>query len=368
MDTKRRGRGDGSWTDLADGRVRYQFSLGVVGGKRVRRSVTAKTKRAALQAANAIRSESAPLPRGKVSAYLDRWIVARTPYLKPATLLQYRWALRILTTHLGHLNLPALSRQDVEAMLTRLTMAPTSANAVRVVLVAALRDAERDGFVTTNVARHARPLPTTKREHQTLTGEEVETLLTHLRGSRIHGPVLLAVRLGLRQGEILGLGFDDVGTALVVRHTLREATGGVFERGTPKTQASARVLPLTDEVREVVKVERDRQRFKGKGWDHRFDGWQLVFRTEQGRPISASHLRQQFKSALRETSLPDVRFHDLRHTAASLMLSAGVGMSVVKELLGHASIGTTIDTYGHPDLAAKHAALLTIGTPQANRG
>lgn len=362
----RRGRGDGSWTALADGRWRYQFSLGVVGGRRVRKSVTARTKREAQQLASAIRSESAPLPRGKLAPYLDRWLLARTPYLKPATLHQYGWATGIVKARLGTLNLPALSRQDVEAMLTTLPMLPTSANAVRVVLVAALRDAERDGLVTTNVARHARPLPTRKRETATLTGNQVETLLAHLRGSRAYGPVLLAVRLGMRQGEILGLGFDDVGTALTVRHTLREEPGGVFERGTPKTQASARVLPLTDEVREVVKVERDRQRFKGKGWDHRFDGWQLVFRTDTGRPISASHLRQQFKSALRETSLPDVRFHDLRHTAASLMLSAGVDMSIVKELLGHANIGTTINTYGHPSLDAKLSALNRIGTPAAN--
>ena len=162
---------------------------------------------------------------------------------------------------------------------------------------------------------------------------------------------MLAVGTGMRQGELLGLKWEDVdleaGT-LQVRRTLSTATGGGFRFGAPKTAKSRRSVKLPGAAISALKRHRraqleERMRLAGLFADHG-----LVFASRVGTPVSRQDLvARSFKPLLKRAGLPDVRFHDLRHTCATLLLGRGVHAKLVQELLGHSTISVTLDTYSH---------------------
>jgi hypothetical protein len=170
-------------------------------------------------------------------------------------------------------------------------------------------------------------------------------------GDRLEAVYVLAVGTGMRQGDLLGLKWEDVdleaGT-VQVRRTLSTATGGGFSFGAPKTAKSRRSVKLPGAAISALKKHRraqleERMRLAGLFADHG-----LVFASRVGTPVSRQDLvTRSFKPLLRRAGLPDVRFHDLRHTCATLLLGRGVHAKLVQELLGHSTISVTLDTYSH---------------------
>jgi integrase len=160
----------------------------------------------------------------------------------------------------------------------------------------------------------------------------------------------LAVTTGLRQGELLGLKWDDIdleiGT-LQVRRTLTTAKDGPV-LSVPKTKGSRRTVRLAQTALEALRSHLERQL---EEIDQASDLWRengLIFASEIGEPLSRQHITaHRFKSLLKRAGLPEIRFHDLRHTCATLLLSKNVNPKVVSEMLGHASIAITLDTYSH---------------------
>jgi integrase len=155
----------------------------------------------------------------------------------------------------------------------------------------------------------------------------------------------------MRQGELLGLKWEDVdleGGTVQVRRTLSTATGGGFRFGPPKTAKSRRSVKLPGAALSALKKHRqaqleERMRLAGLFVDHG-----LVFASRVGTPVSRQDLvTRSFKPLLKRAGLPDVRFHDLRHTCATLLLGRGVHAKLVQELLGHSTISVTLDTYSH---------------------
>jgi integrase len=155
----------------------------------------------------------------------------------------------------------------------------------------------------------------------------------------------------MRQGELLGLKWEDVdlnaGT-VQVRRTLTLAKGGP-RLTEPKTKSSRRPIRLTSGALEALERHRERQEAEhaaaGVKWK---DSWGLVFRTRRGTPIRRDNLHDKYwKPLLRRAGLPDTRFHDLRRTCATLLLTKGVHPKIVSEMLGHSSIAITLDTYSH---------------------
>lgn len=173
-----------------------------------------------------------------------------------------------------------------------------------------------------------------------------------MRGDRLEGLFQVALALGLRQGEALGLTWQavsfDVGT-LSVRQTLqRIRREWVF--GAPKTAKSRRTIPLPGPVAAALREHRSRQleeRLRaGPAWEG--DAWgDLVFPDELGRPLSGFHVLRRFRSLLDLAGLRPMRYHDLRHGAASLMAAQGVPARIAMELLGHSQISTTLTIYTH---------------------
>jgi integrase len=163
---------------------------------------------------------------------------------------------------------------------------------------------------------------------------------------------VLALTTGLRQGELLGLRWEDVdlgATRLRVRRTL--VTGSELTFNQPKSSQGCRGVALTPHAADSLEVHRYRQ--QGTSLD---DATRLVFCTSKGTPIAPQNLvRRHFKPLLTRAGLPNIRFHDLRHTCATLLLGRGVHPKIVQELLGHAQIKLTLDTYSHvlPDTQAE---------------
>ena len=166
---------------------------------------------------------------------------------------------------------------------------------------------------------------------------------------------ILAVHTGLRQGELLGLKWDDVdledGTLQVRRALTTEKGGPVL--AAPKTKGSRRSVKLTKTASGVLRSHLKRQlgEIDAAGPLWRENG--LIFASEVGEPLNRRYITtHRFKPLLKHAGLPQIRFHDLRHTCATLLLSKNVNPKVVSEMLGHATIAITLDTYSHvlPDM------------------
>jgi integrase len=185
-----------------------------------------------------------------------------------------------------------------------------------------------------------------------LSPEQARRLLHEARGDRFEALYVLALTTGLRQGELLGLRWEDVDLSakrLRVRRTL--VTGSKLTFGQPKSSRGRRGVALTPHAADSLTVHRDQQQDGSL-----YDRTGLVFCTSKGTPIAPQNLvRRCFKPLLKRAGLPNIRFHDLRHTCATLLLGRGVHPKVVQDLLGHAQITLTLDTYSHvlPDMQAE---------------
>jgi integrase len=161
---------------------------------------------------------------------------------------------------------------------------------------------------------------------------------------------VLVIATGLREGELLALKWEDVeleDAVLRVRYTLTR-TGGKVTLGPPKTKKSRRSVGLTERAVEALRAHLSRQLEEMERMGYLYRPGSLVFANKVGGIISPSNLRNySFKPLLKRAGLPDIRFHDLRHTCATLLLSRNVNLKIVSEMLGHSSIAITLDTYSH---------------------
>jgi len=184
----------------------------------------------------------------------------------------------------------------------------------------------------------------------TLTAEEAQRLLAVAKGHRLEALLTVALTTGMRRGELLALQWKDIdwkGGSLQVRRSVNRYAGQGFKVSEPKTKQSRRKIALPLFVLEALKGHRTRQLEErlqaGTAWeDHG-----LVFSNIYGNFLNPSHLGTDFHKLLKKAKLPMVRFHDLRHTAASLLLKMNVSPKMVQEILGHSDIEMTLGIYSH---------------------
>ena len=209
----------------------------------------------------------------------------------------------------------------------------------------ALKDAVSDGLLNRNVADNLKPSNRRKTEINPLTPEQVDTFLEAAKGDRHEVLYLLAVKYGLRQGELLGLKWSDVdldssdsgrGT-IQVRRTQSESRAGRIEEGTKS--GKDRVIRLSQSHTDALRAHRES-----------VNGSELVFTTTTSTAINSKNLYwRSFKPLLESAGLPDIRFHDLRHTCATIRIMRGQPLHRVSKLLGHSSIAITADIYVHDE-------------------
>lgn len=274
--------------------------------------------------------------------------------------------LHIIPT-LGRLKLKALTPAHVRNLYRdRLDsgLAPATIHKLHTCLHKALAQAVADGLIPRNVADSLK-LPRIDREEiDPLTADEANRLIEAAAGDRLEAIYTVAIHTGLRQGELLALRWEDLDLeagALRVRRTLTR-TKGTYSTGEPKTKKSRRTVRLTTGAVAALREHLERQLAEIDRLGSLYRPGGLVFANETGGIINPSNLRNRsFAKLLRRAGLPpDTRFHDLRHTCATLLLSRNVNPKVVSEMLGHATIAITLDTYSHvlPDMQEKAAKAL----------
>jgi integrase len=193
-------------------------------------------------------------------------------------------------------------------------------------------------------------------EMQVLNAAQARAFLAASRSERLHALFVLALATGMRQGELLALRWRDVDVShktLKVRASLRYQLGKGFKFEEPKTKHGRRAIALAPELLPVLQQHRARQDQERTALGPIWRDEDLVFASEVGGPIEATNLiRGSFARVLRTSGVPHVRFHDLRHTCATLLLAQRVNPKVVSELLGHSGVAITLDIYAHvlPDM------------------
>jgi integrase len=183
-----------------------------------------------------------------------------------------------------------------------------------------------------------------------LTAAEAQRLIKAAEGDRMQARWLVGLALGLRQGEALGLWWDDLELdhgLLRVRRALQRQPGGGLVFTEPKTARSKRTIPLPVPLVAALRDHRDRQEQEQLAAGQLWQGSSCVFTTPVGTPVDPRNDYRQFQKLLARGGLPVVRLHDLRHTAASLLLAQQVPARVVMEILGHSQIALTMNTYSH---------------------
>ena len=367
--TRRRANNEGSIRKRPDGRWEVRISL--PDGKR--RSLYAKTQREALKRkavalADVERGVALSGDQVTVEAFLLSWLRdSATQRVQPRTLASYEGKIRHhLNPALGNIKLSKLTPQQVERMMRDEMAAGASAGSVahyRSVLRNALNAAQRWGLVSRNVAALATPAPKVSPEIRVPSVDEALAILEAVRADRLEALFTVALALGLRQSEALGLGWTGVdldnATIRIDRSLQRINRAYAF---TPvKSANSRRTIPLPPPVVASLRAHRARQleeRIKaGPAWTGA--QWQdLVFADEAGGPLSGFHVTKRFRRLLATAGLPDMRYHDLRHAAASLMSAQGIAARTVMETLGHSDIGVTMNVYTHvlPDAQRDAAA------------
>ncbi|HET6659226.1 MAG TPA: site-specific integrase [Rubrobacter sp.] len=290
-----------------------------------------------------------------VGEYLDTWLkcsvrgsVRQSTYDRDAYLVE-----KHIEPALGRIKLKNLSSAHVQGFYSDRLDSGLSAATVHkahTILHKALARAVAWQIVPRNATDAVEPPRPVPREMRPLFPAEARKLLDAARGDRLEALYVLAVTTGMRQGELLALKWQDVdlenATASVKRTLTR--TGGRYVLGEPKTKKSRRSIRLTPRATDVLEQHLGRQLWDIRMLGDNYADQGLVFSTDTGAFINPSNVRRRsFAPLLRKANLPHMRFHDLRHTCATLLLGKGTHPKFVQELLGHATVAITLDTYSH---------------------
>lgn len=399
----RKANGEGTIFQRADGRWCGAGYVLASDGTRKRIYVYGATRR---QAADKLAEKLADSNRGLVVAadpnltvgeYLTAWLTGVARHrLRATTYVTYESLVRrFLIPGLGARKLGTLTVRDVRTFLDRLPsvcqccaqgwdakrnpdhpvkarrprccaigtccrkhIRPATVRYIRAVLSAALADGVRDDLLGRNVASSVR-LPTPRSDFQPFTAGEARRYLLAAAYHR-HGLLFeLALRTGLRQGELLGLRWDDIDLDtghLYVRRTLARTRGGPTFQPV-KTHRSARRIVVPRDCVTALKRYRTRQDIDRREAGDNWTETGLVFTTSKGGPMDPAAVHRHHQAICELADVRYIRFHDLRHTCATLLLEQGVDLVTIKDLLGHAQIHTTADIYSHVRLRLQRHAV-----------
>ncbi len=319
-----------------------------------------------------------------VGAWLDEWLAGRGK-IRETTRASYSSHIEChLRPHLGHVQLSALRAKHISTAYRDITSGnaarleagkratgPATIARVHATLRAALNTAVRQGAVSQNVASFVE-LPTSDRPPVVVwSPQHVGSFLDHLdtTADRLAPLFHLVIAAGLRRGEACALRWADVdleGGSLRVSRS-RSTIGRRVVEGAPKTKGSARTISLDSGTVAVLRGHRRAQAAERLAWGGAWVDTDGVFVREDGELLHPEHVSNRFAALTRAAGLPRVRFHDLRHTSATLGLASGESLKEISDRLGHSTIGITADTYVHvlPATAQESAERRAALVPRA---
>jgi integrase len=391
--SKKRGQGEGTIFEESPGRWVASLTVGyeVRDGKRrrIRKKFVRTTRQEVQQALNdALHKQHrgvnvAPTKR-TMGDFLAVWLEHTVkPNVRPKTYRSYEQMVR---NHLSKTipaggwkekkldNVPGLAATKLKDLsVERLEQyfnaklaagnSPALVRYLRTVLRIALNEALRRDAVEKNVAELVRPPSVPKPQIRPFTPDEARRLLMAVQGHRLESLFTVALAIGLRHGEALGLQWDDIDNArgtLRVHHALQRVDGKLV-RVEPKSAESRRVVPLPPFCIEALKAHRERQQLEraiaGETW--RETGY--VFTSTIGTPLSDRNVLREFHKLLNAAKLGQRRFHDLRHACVSLLAAQGVDTKEIAKIVGHSDVRLTRNVYQHGTEEAKRAGLSKVG-------
>ncbi len=357
----RRGNGEGTIRKRKDGRWEGRYTVQTPDGAK-QKTVYGKTRK---EVSEKLTEAMAGRDKGlvfdtkglMVSEYLGRWLedsvrgsVRESTYSRDKYLVDahIRPALgRLKLKNLNAMHLQRLYREKLDSGLSGSTVLK-----IHHALHKALSEAARLRLIPHSPAADVKAPKASSKEMRPLSAPEAGRLLEAARGDRLEAFYVLAIHTGMRRGELLGLKWEDVDldtSTVRVRRTLtRTGNGRGLALGETKTGTGRRTIRMTPRAAEALKRHRVRQAEEKLAAGGVYEDRGLVFAGETGNLINPSNLRQRsFAALLEKAELPRVTLHDLRHTCASLLFQQNVHPKIVQELLGHASVAITLDTYSH---------------------
>ncbi|MFI6022330.1 tyrosine-type recombinase/integrase [Streptomyces sp. NPDC051287] len=354
---KRNPNGAGSIWQRKDGRYEARVYVPQPDGTRKRKTVYGATwEECDTKRQELVRRDRQGIPTptrsAKLSEWLPYWLAHYVePRRKLSTYDKYETHVRLyLVPLLGTKRLESLSVADVRRFITRMQNAHTAATAKEAhrVLRTALTAAVREELITRNVASLVEPPRVKQREIRPWTLEETLAFLEAARSDPLYAAFVLAVAMGLRRGELVGLRWSDVdldNRVLHVRQQTQRRRGTLYDDD-PKSRRS-RVVPMPALCIAPLRWHRLRQReaFTRTGVEWSQSGY--VFATRNGRPVEPRNVYRSFTRVAADAGLRVVRLHDARHGTATLLTAAGVAPRVIMEILGHSQISITMDVYTH---------------------
>jgi integrase len=356
MATKRRLHGEGTYRQRAAGT--WEARLSVEGGRRM--SFYGRTQ---TEAAQKLREAKKRAEQGldlladklTLEEFLARWLRDSVkPSVKAKTYEGYESIVRVrVVPYLGKKKLAKLSALDVQGLYTTLAAAGLAARSIQHthrVLHRAFEQAMRWNLIMRNLCDGAQAPRAERSEMQVWTPEQAQAFQAATSSHRMGALYTLALSTGMRQGELLGLKWTDVdlsSATLTVRRSLQWQRERKYQFVEPKTSRSRRRIHLSKAAVSALRSHKDRQAFLQREAGEFWQEQDLVFCDDLGGPLAPSHQTATFKEAAAANGLPVIRFHDMRHTAATILLAKGVHVKLVSEMLGHSTIVLTLDTYSH---------------------
>ena len=356
---RKRGQSEGSIYRRKDGRWAAAINLGYQDGKLTRKTYYGATREEVkdkLVAALSDQQKGLPIltERQTLAQFLDKWLseVAR-PSVRPKTYRFYRDIIRLhIEPALGKKRIEKLTPADVQHLVNdklKSGLSPQTVRHIIATLRVALSIAVKWQLVYRNVATLVSLPRSHKQEMKIFTPEEAKTFLDYVKGHRLEALFIMALTLGLRRSELLGLRWSDIdldNATLRVNYGLQRFEGKLHLME-PKTEKSRRVLPLPSFLVSALRAHRTSQLEERLALGPNWQETGFVFISTIGTPIEPRNLNRTFDAILKKTKLPKIRFHDLRHSCATILLAQGVPQRTLMEILGHSQISLTMNTYSH---------------------
>ena len=374
---KKRANGEGSIRKRKDGRWEGRYTAGhnLETGKPIYRNVLGKTQAEVKEKLKTAIQETQSLDFSKTGQYtVGRWMdVWYENYAKikvrPSSHQTYKGYIENhIKPNIGDIPLEKLTTLDLQRLYKTLLangrvdrleskgqpkgLSPKTVRNIHQILSSALKLAQEQRIILTNPAEGCALPKVEHREMKTLPVEQLQSFLREAKDSGVFELYYLELATGLRRGELLGLKWEDIDLEhgdLRVRRQIARINGRVVEAPL-KTKNAYRTLPLAEDTISIL--EEQKKKVGSSPW---------VFPSATGGPISPDSVLHMLHRVLKRVGLPQVRFHDLRHTFATLALQNGVDIKTVSGMLGHFSAGFTLDTYAHVTTSAQKAAANTMG-------
>lgn len=348
---QRRNKGEGSIVELPNGKVRATITLGyqIVDGKRkqVRKTSVEESRQAAVKKLKAWQKEQdegkieVPQSPITVKELVDRFLEAKERSVRASTYRHYEMSMRLnVVPFIGDYLVTDVTTDVIDDLVGRWiekkNMEKVTIKTQRAILKVLFKMAVDKGYIVKNPVADTSRVRVPHKEMKTLSQEEAKRLLGFAKeySEPMYLLILLALTTGMRRGELLGLCWDCVldDKIRVWRNLIQTKEGPKLDE--PKTTAGRRTISVAKDVVEKLQVMRGDSEYV-----FRWNGW--------GDNTTFSRVADAFREVLKRAGISGFRFHDLRHTHATQLISQGVDIKTVSKRLGHEDIKTTLDLYAH---------------------